>query len=240
MRPTSRGAAAFALALSVSGCISESADIGRPPPIVLNTPQLAIDPPLRASRDAAARAKVRQAILETGAGDAQSVRVRIYARSARDAEGLRRMLVGIGTDPARLTVEPGRWLANRLMLTRAAAETTPCAAAIDPVEPDDPLPSLLSLAHCTQTNNLADMLVDPGDLVAPPRLAAEDGQYLVDGVESWRRDRAASLPSQDGSGSGGGGGGGGGGSIASTVPPTTGTTTAATAAAPPVAAAAGQ
>jgi type IV pilus biogenesis protein CpaD/CtpE len=159
--------------------------------------------PDRTPRDAAIRAKVRRAITEIGAGDVLSVRVRIYARSAHDGEELRRMLVGMGADPARLTVEPGRSSANRLVLTRAVAETAPCATAIAPTYAADPLPSLMSLARCTQTNNLVDMLVDPGDLVAPPRLAPEDGQYLVNGVESWRNGRSAALPSQDGRASGG-------------------------------------
>jgi type IV pilus biogenesis protein CpaD/CtpE len=61
----------------------------------------------------------------------------------------------------------------------------------------------MSLAHCTQTNNLVDMLVDPADLVAPPRLAPEDGQYLVNGVESWRNGRSAGSSRQDASTSGG-------------------------------------
>jgi type IV pilus biogenesis protein CpaD/CtpE len=228
MSSTFAAATAIILALSLSGCISESADIGRPPPVVLETPQLALDPLTRPPRDAAARAKVRQALAEIGNGDIQSVRVRIYPRSARDGEGLRRMLVGIGVDPARLTMEPGRWPANRLVLTRAVAETAPCATAISPVDPDDPLPSLMSLAHCTQTNNLANMLVDPGDLVTPPRLSAEDGQFLVDGVESWRKNRSQGLPSQDGSASGGGGGGGspttasaGAATLPATLAPTT-------------------
>jgi type IV pilus biogenesis protein CpaD/CtpE len=183
--------AGLVLPLILSGCISESADIGRPLPVLLETQQAALRAPDRTPRDAAIRAKVRQAITEIGAGDVLSVRVRIYARSGRDAEELRRMLVGIGADPARLTVEPRRSSANRLVLTRTVAETAPCATAIAPTEAADPLPSLMSLAHCTQTNNLVDMLVDPADLVAPPRLAPEDGQYLVNGVEAWRNGRSA-------------------------------------------------
>ena len=137
------------LPLILSGCISESADIGRPPPVLLETEQAVLRASDRSPRDAAIRAKVRRAITDIGAGDLQSVRVRIYARSARDAEGLRRMLVGIGADPARLTVEPRRASANRLVLTRAVAETTPCATAIAPTYAGDPLPSLMSLAQCT-------------------------------------------------------------------------------------------
>jgi type IV pilus biogenesis protein CpaD/CtpE len=189
--------------LLLSGCISESADIGQPPPVLLETRQAILRASDRSPRDAAIQAKVHQAISDIGAGDLQSVRVRIYARSAHDAEGLRRMLVGIGADPARLTVEPRRAPTNHLVLTRAVVETTPCAVAIAPTTSGDPLPSLMSLAQCTQTNNLVDMLVDPGDLVAPPRLAPEDAQYLVNGVQSWRNGRSA------GGGSGGSVGPGG-------------------------------
>ena len=195
--------AGLVLPLIISGCISESADIGRPPTVLLETQQAVLRAPDRTPRDAAIRAKVRQAITEIGAGDILSVRARIYARSAHDGEELRRMLVGMGADPARLTVEPGRSSANRLVLIRAVAETAPCATAIAPTYGADPLPSLMSLAQCTQTNNLVEMLVDPGDLVAPPRHAPEDGQYLVNGVESWRNGHAAALPRQDGSASGG-------------------------------------
>jgi type IV pilus biogenesis protein CpaD/CtpE len=190
--------AGLVLPLIISGCISESADIGRPLPVLLETQQGALRAPDRTPRDAAIRAKVRRAITEIGAGDVLSVRVRIYARSAHDGEELRRMLVGIGADPARLTVEPRRSSANRLVLTRTVAETAPCATAIAPTEAADPLPSLMSLAHCTQTNNLVDMLVDPADLVAPPRLAPEDGQYLVNGVEAWRNGRSAGGGSSTG------------------------------------------
>jgi type IV pilus biogenesis protein CpaD/CtpE len=195
--------AGLVLPLIISGCVSDSADIGRPPPVLLETRQAALRAPDRTPRDAVIRAKVRQAIAEIGAGDVLSVRVRIYARSGHDAEEIRRMLVGIGADPARLSVEPGRSSANRLVLTRAVAETSPCASAIAPTEAADPLPSLMSLAQCTQTNNLVDMLVDPADLVAPPRLAPEDGQYLVNGVASWRNGRSAGPSRQDASASGG-------------------------------------
>jgi type IV pilus biogenesis protein CpaD/CtpE len=192
--------AGLALPLTLSGCISESADIGRTPPVLLETELAVLRASDRSPRDAAIRAKVRRAIAEIGAGDLQSVRVLIYARSAHDAEGLRRMLVGIGADPARLTVVPGRASANRLVLTRAVAETTPCATAISPTYAGDPLPSLMSLAQCTQTNNLVDMLVDPADLVAPPRLAPGDAQYLVNGVQSWRNGAAAGGGSSAGIG----------------------------------------
>jgi type IV pilus biogenesis protein CpaD/CtpE len=192
--------AGLVLPLILLGCVSESADIGAPPPVLLDSEPAVLRASDRTPRDAAVRAKVRQVITEIGAGDLQSVRVWIYARSAHDAEGLRRMLVGIGADPARLTVVPGRPSANRLVLTRAVAETTPCASAISPTYTGDPLPSLMSLAQCTQTNNLVDMLVDPGDLVAPPRLAPEDAQYLVNGVQSWRNGSAAGSGSGSGSG----------------------------------------
>jgi type IV pilus biogenesis protein CpaD/CtpE len=204
--------AVLTVPLILAGCLSESADIGRPPPVLLETEQAGLRASDRNPRDAAILDKVRRAMAEIGAGDLQAVRVRIYARSGRDAEGLRRILVGIGADPARLTVEAGRSPANRLVLTRAIAETTPCATAIAPTTAGDPLPSLMSLAQCTQTNNLVDMLVDPGDLVAPPRLAPEDAQYLVNGVQSWRNGRSA------GSGSGGSSGGTGGASATAVAP----------------------
>lgn len=216
MRSTFAVTAAAVAALFLSGCISESADVGHPPPVVLETPRSPLALPASASRSAEARAAVRRAIVEIGDGDIQAVRVRIYARSPRDGDGIRRMLVGLGADPARLTLEPGRSPANRLILTRAIAETAPCANAISPADPDDPLPSLMSLARCTQDNNLSHMLVDPGDLVAPPPLSAEDGEFLVDGVRSWRKNRATGLPSQDTSGSASSGFGGGGSPVAST------------------------
>ena len=132
-------------------------------------------------------------------GEMQAVRAQVRPDTAGDGETIRRFLVGIGLDPARLDVEPpspGRTRPSEVVLTRKRAVTPPCAAAIQFAYPDDPAPSLMSLARCHQANNLANMLVDPADLVAPPALAQQDGAYLAAGVQSWRADRSGPLPSE--------------------------------------------
>ena len=207
MRTVALALTCGALAAALTGCVSESADLGRPTPVVLETPQRPVDLVAQVHGRLATRAAVRRALVEIGDGSVQSVRVVILARSPTTAERLRRLLIGLGVDPVRLTEKSWHGPGDRLVLTHTVAETVPCAAAIHPVAPDDPLPSLMNLARCTQDNNLAEMLVDPGDLVDPPRLAAQDGDSAAGAIRSWRSNRDASLPTQDTTASAGYGGG---------------------------------
>jgi len=189
--------AAVLAVLSLSGCADETANLGAPPPILLGTFQTVVVAPSRSA--GLSRTQLNDAIVSIAQGQPQSVRAEIHMRSPRASESVRRELIGLGLDPARLSVLPLRADDPRppaVVFRRKVAETIPCAAAIEPGLYDDPSPSLLSLARCQQNNNLAQMLVDPTDLVAPPRLAQQDGAYLANGVQAWRTPRAAPQPAR--------------------------------------------
>ncbi len=185
--------------LLAAGCTDEAADLGTPPGIHLSTLGREIVVPLDGRSTALTQRRLRKEVAVVAQGDLNAVSARIFATSAGEADGLRRALIGLGIDPARI-VEASRApprRAHEVLLSRTAGQTTDCAAAITPAYPDDPLPSLMSLAHCTQTNNLAGMLANPADLVAPPPLGPGDGAYLTNGVRSWRANRGTGLPTVD-------------------------------------------
>ena len=187
-------------ALALAGCTDEAADLGQPPPIELATARRLLlvrlhdDPGLVAGE----RERLDREVGALAGGDAQAVRARVQAADPGDGEAVRRALLASGLDPARVTVEPSVTVARLtpvVLLSRIFVHTADCAAAIGPSWRGDPLPSLMSLGRCTQSNNLAAMLVDPADLVAPPALAPADGAYVVDGLRAWRAQRGAGLPS---------------------------------------------
>jgi type IV pilus biogenesis protein CpaD/CtpE len=183
-------------ALLLAGCANEAADLGSPTPISLDTVAREVVVPLYAFRSVESRnGWLRQEVGAIADGNIQAVRAEIIAREAGEADALRRTLVGLGLDPARITTFGGRTprRASVVVLSRTVAGPADCKNSIVRAFPDDPLPSLMSLASCTQTNDLAAMLVDPADLVAPPALRPADGAYLVDGMRAWRTDRQGSL-----------------------------------------------
>jgi type IV pilus biogenesis protein CpaD/CtpE len=181
------------IAALLGGCADGAANLGAPPPVALTTSYREFAIPLDASRPSNLR--LQRGIDALAAGDRQAVRARIVAPGVAQNRKARQVLIGLGLDPARIvdSVAPGR--GTTVFLSRTMASTRDCAAAITTAYPDDPMPSLLSLSRCTQRNNLAAMLVDPADLVAPPPLGHADGSYLVNGVRSWRGGRQTQLPS---------------------------------------------
>lgn len=183
----------------LAGCANEAADLGHTPPVRLESVQRQVVVPLRSGKRTAASARVglRRAVDALAGGDLQAVRARIEAGSVIDAEAVRRELVGLGLDPARITAGHDASLTRLppiVTLGRTIERTADCKTAIGPALGGDPSPSLLAVARCNQANNLAAMLVDPADLFAPPPLARTDGAYLVDGVQSWRTSRNVLLP----------------------------------------------
>lgn len=189
----------MALAAAVSGCVNEAAELGRPPPVALSLARRDVlvalhdDPRLRPD----ARAQLGDAVASLGGPHPLAVRARIRAATAGDAEAVERALLGLGVDPARIVVERSVAVARLLplvMLTRTFAATTDCAEAVTPAFHGDVLPSLDSLGRCNQQNNLAAMLVDPADLVAPPALAAADAAYQLDGLNARLVHRESGLP----------------------------------------------
>ncbi|WP_131115272.1 CpaD family pilus assembly lipoprotein [Lichenihabitans psoromatis] len=217
--------AAFSLSALLAGCTNEAADLGRSPPVLLaSVNRELVFAPHQPNGRLAWRARLKHDIAVVSDGERQAVRAHIVASSAREAETLRRALVGNGIDPSRITATapPPPAREASVLLTRAVAGTPDCADAITPAFGGDPLPSLMSLATCTQSSNLAAMLVDPADLVAPPRLAPSDGAYLAAGVTSWRANRRTGEPSVDTTGASpdAGGGSASGGSTSAAAPTT--------------------
>lgn len=188
----SRPALATCVAMLLCGCVNEAADLGHVPTSGLITTRRDISLTTGTSRSAMQR--ISRGVAAVAGGDVGAVRATIVAVPARQQEGVRRTLVRLGVDPSRITAaaiplhQP-----PAVILTRTAFLPADCRAAATLAYPDDPLPSLMSLAHCHQANDLGAMVVDPADLVAPPALQHADGSYLADGVETWRANRQLGL-----------------------------------------------
>lgn len=190
---------ASGLALSAASCVDVAAERGRPQPVALSIARrelvvaLQDDPRLQP----AARARLRDIVTGLGGAQPLAVRARIRAATSGDADAVRRALLGLGVDPARIVIEHAAnapMLRPTVMLTRTFATVTDCDAAIAPAFHGDVSPSLDSLGRCIQQNNLAAMLVDPADLVDPPALAPADAPFLVDGLNARLVQRESALP----------------------------------------------
>ena len=224
--------------LLLAGCTDAAGDLGRPPPIELVTARRSLA--LRLRGDLRLPPDEQEGLgREVGAlaGDnTQAVRARVQVADDDEGDAVRRVLLTLGLDPARITVERTQAvsrLAPVIGLSRTFARTASCATAVGPAWFGDPAPSLTSLGRCTQANNLATMLADPADLVAPPMLGDADGEYVVNGLRAWRAQLGVGLPSAgerfdtgSGSGSGTGGLGGAGSAVGGAAgfssPPTAG------------------
>lgn len=184
------------LSLLAAGC-DESVDIGHPPPVLVQTNRRAL------SVRGASRARLEQAIDSLAYGDRSAVRAVVVARSVGDAEATRRTLIRLGLDPVQV-VNSTRRGPSEIVLTLAVALTAPCASAVEPTSFGDVGQSMRSLADCQQTNNLAQMVADPADLVAPRQLGPGDGAYLTEGVRAWRNRERPQAQQQRESGAGAG------------------------------------
>lgn len=188
----SRPALATCVALLLSGCLDEAAELGRTPPSGLITVRREI--PLSTGAAESAAQRLGHGVAAVAKGDVGAVRAVMVAVPARRQDGVRRTLVRLGVDPTRITASaPSVGQPPAVVLTRTAFLAADCRAAVTPTYAEDPLPSLMSLAHCHHANDLGAMLADPADLVAPPTLQHADGSYLADGVTAWRADRQTAL-----------------------------------------------
>ncbi len=180
-------ALAFTLAAAVLGACTLPDSVverGAPPPIEASL--LTQEAWLRlhghrlpgGERDALERA-VRLVTL----GRPEAVRAAVTAR-APEADAVRQALIGLGLDPVRIELvgaghaQPG--IAPGIAyvsLSRFVLHSGDCGDAIQPsTDPGiDVSTSLDSLGRCVQANNLAQMLADPGDLLASPPLAPQPG-----------------------------------------------------------------
>jgi type IV pilus biogenesis protein CpaD/CtpE len=175
-----------AAAVMLAGCADEAAEFGRPVPVHLRTLRREVAAPPASGSNAA---WLRRQAGVIAAGDLQAVHAEIVAASQPQAESLRGALIQAGIDPVRITasarISPSRRRAA-IVFTRTVADTGDCRASIGFAFPDDPSRSVMSLGHCLKTNDLANMVVDPADLVAPPNLGRGDGANLANAVRSWR------------------------------------------------------
>jgi type IV pilus biogenesis protein CpaD/CtpE len=193
-----RSAIALTLAAPVIvACADGAADFGRPHPVALVTAREQLTVSVDGSR--ASNLQLRRSIDLIAEGNLQAVRAYIVAVSVAQARRVRELLIGMGLDPTRMTetiASSRHYTGASVILLRTTASPTDCAAAIAPAFPDDPTPSLSNLSRCVQDSNLAAMVVDPADLLAPPRLGPTDGAYLANGVRSWRGNSRTPLPAE--------------------------------------------
>ncbi|WP_407158256.1 CpaD family pilus assembly lipoprotein [Bradyrhizobium sp. STM 3557] len=183
------------LVVLLGGCADGAADFGATPPVTLVTAREDVTVAARGSE--ASKLRLRQRIDLIAQGNLQAVRASIVASSAAQIKALKSTLIGLGLDPVHIVGSISLERRSRyatVALFRTTAIPADCAAAIETAFPDDPTYSLSSLSHCVQDNNLAEMVVDPADLVAPSRLGPADGAYLADGMRSWRENRRSQLP----------------------------------------------
>lgn len=119
------------------------------------------------------------------------------------------MLIEQGIDPSRIRVR------NRaddvVVVTRTDASVASCDTAMQPPGIDGVDNSITSLGTCVQATNLANMVDDPHDLLAPPRLEPADGPASLRAVQKFENGevKQPSRASQSAPGNGGGGDAGG-------------------------------
>jgi type IV pilus biogenesis protein CpaD/CtpE len=188
-----------AVPLLVAGCADEAAQIDRSTGVQLVTVRREVVVPVGLASNANWLLRQAGFMAET---DLRAVRAEIVTERPREAEVLRRTLIKSGIDPTRITtLSSGTGTSRRpvIVFTRTIAETQDCRASVHFAFPDDPSQSLMSLAHCLQDNDLANTVVDPADLIAPPRLENGDGAYLAGGVRAWRQGAAGATTSSSSS-----------------------------------------
>ncbi|MGI4939308.1 MAG: hypothetical protein ACRYHQ_01845 [Janthinobacterium lividum] len=160
--------------LTSSGCATDPAlERGRPPELALFTTAIAV--PLDQEDPAWA---LQGAINELHGRD--GLRARILASDPSRARIAWTRLVGLGIEPARITVaaDPG----DRVILTRTEMQSPSCATSLRPDWSGDVSDSVDSLGHCIAAADLAGMVYDPADLVAPARLQPAEGAASVQPV----------------------------------------------------------
>jgi type IV pilus biogenesis protein CpaD/CtpE len=117
---------------------------------------------------------------------------------------LRHALQQAGVAPSRIDIVPALAAADggRIRLRAAQAQPAPCPNTLVENGPYDIASAdLMPAAGCRQAGNLARMLADPGDLVAPPALAPLDAASLLSTGRNEQDDRDSPSGDQDQAGS---------------------------------------
>ena len=193
--------------LWLSGCNDPTIDLGVPPPVTLVEQRIVV--PLHGSVE---RRALEDAVETLGGPQRDgSVRAVVSVASPRRAEAVREALLRLGLSPALVSLAEARG-SDTVLLSRTRAHVADCSSALATGPDGGVSRSVTSLGTCIQANNLAAMLVDPADLVSPPRLEPADGARAAQAVLRWRNGGAAPAGGQASAGSGdeissGGGGG---------------------------------
>ncbi len=204
----------FLLLGALGGCYDPAIELGSPPPIVLDQARAVV--PLyrlgagRTLRSAIARLAPR--------GDAALLDAVIETRSPSRVAATRAVLVEQGLDPARIEVRDEA--DDVVVVTRTDASVASCSTALQPPGIDGADNSITSLGTCVQATNLAGMMDDPHDLLAPPRLEPADGAVSARAVQ--KLENGEVKQPQRTSLSGGGAGGDTGGDAGGTAAPASG------------------
>ncbi len=145
----------------------------------------------------AERHSLERAVRLVTLGRPEAVRATVTAR-ALEADPVRRALIGYGLDPARIVIAGDSRvppLTAQVSMSRFVLHTRDCGDAIQPsTNPGiDVASSLGSLGRCVQANNLAQMLADPGDLLASPPLAPQPGVVAGGAIERARNQLGVSA-----------------------------------------------
>ena len=181
--PGCRAGLALFLLASLAGCDDPAIERGVAPPIAIDIDRAVI--PLY--RFAAGRVLRERVATLAPQGDTGVLHARIETLNEAEAEAARDLLIRLGFDPVRIVIRATP--ANTVALSRIDVGVAPCSTALHADWLGDVRDSVTSLGTCVQTNNLAEMLDDPVDLIAPQRLGTADGAVSADAVHRWEQGR---------------------------------------------------
>ncbi|CAO3433133.1 CpaD family pilus assembly lipoprotein [Azospirillum endophyticum] len=201
--PPLRQAALLALTLLAGACTPVEAlwtPADTPREVTVERAERTARLPATRSRMAAAdEVQLRRLIDELG--EPRRTRVTISLSPGADrgrAVPVIRALADLGVDPANVTVDPAPGGGD--MPARGIAVTAEVYAAVPPRCPDwrhtvmdDNSFRPSSNFGCANANNLASMLADPGDLVAPRRMGPAVGAAQEGAVDRYRTDKVTPL-----------------------------------------------
>ena len=195
----------LATLLGLAGCNDPSISLGTPPPVTLVEQHIVV--PLRGGVERPALGAAIAALGRPKLGD--SIRAVVSAGQPRQADAVRRTLIGLGlsSDHVLVAVDPGR---DTVVLSRTGVRLQDCSSALA-TSPDGGVSrSLTSLGQCIQANALASMLADPADLASPARFLPASGTRAAQTVLRWQHPGAAAgadaAPSGGAEDAGSGGG----------------------------------
>ena len=186
--------------LFLGGCRDYAIDKGSPPPVLLTQTQRYVVFPATWGIDTPTRNTLRQAIRYLGPPDATEATINAPNQQAAET---RTELLGQGVDPDRIRVGSSDGATSGVLLTHTNAAASSCNLAV--ATTSDPVLSLDSIGRCVQENNLAEMLVDPQDLVQSPVPEYEPADRPVKAIQELNHGSSSGQGAGSGTASSGGG-----------------------------------